>query len=184
MSINQPGGSRYFAPDAPLRWNGPHLQLNAATAALPGSMSAADKAKLDAYPAFGATPAFRVFHAVAQSIPNNAATSVAFTSAAYNTHGGYASNAYTVPVGWGGVWTLGTTGLWAANATGRRFWQLTKGGSALTGFDTPQRVVGDYLLVAGDVLTVQGLQASGGALNLSAPAGAYAPAFWGHWVRA
>lgn len=95
-----------------------------------------------------------------------------------------ASNGVTVVAGTGTI-TIQTTGryavnarvTWTANATGARRLRLMRNGSSMaTDLQSPGSALGfqnsvvvtDFLLTAGDILTLLGYQTSGGALTLNA----------------
>lgn len=96
----------------------------------------------------------------------------------------------TIPVGGGGWYDIGACVQFEANATGRRDTWIELNGSAGTGTvilkeirdaaptsQTVANIGGPTLLAAGDYITLNVLQTSGGALNVQS-AGSYSVRFW------
>lgn len=130
-----------------------------------------------------------------QSIPNSVATSLAFTSEITDTdsfHSTVTNTArITIPTGLDGYYEGGFTGEWAVNATGIRSARITKNNTTLLTRDVRAAYssvvchnipIPTTYLVAGDFVTVDVVQTSGGALNFAFGAD-YSPRFWMRFVR-
>ena len=115
-------------------------------------------------------------NAVVQSIPNNAATTVAFNNVVADTIGGWDNAAYTYTAQVGGPYTVIAKGRLTGNlAAGKTFYmailvnnvsvaQARAGNVALT--DPDITVIKDIKLRKGDVVKIQAFQDTGGALDL------------------
>jgi hypothetical protein len=142
-------------------------------------------------------PMFRMYQAVAQSIPNATNTQVKMDTGtgggAWDTDSGRSGTtpySYTIPVGMGGRWRFTWAVEWAFNAVGARVAVLYQNGVPVTGDTddvaanndfTSEIGTGTVLVTAGDVMSVWGYQNSGGALNTAA-AGQFSSFFEGQLV--
>jgi len=115
------------------------------------------------------------------SAGNTTFTSVAFNGTDERDTDAYHDNVtnndqIVIPTGLGGWYGFSGRIAFAANATGIRLARITVNGAdtlRTCAFQTPATglasyvpIVGELLLAAGDVVRVQGYQASGGALNM------------------
>jgi hypothetical protein len=143
----------------------------------------------------------KVYKGIAQSIPNNAITTVTFGASdteAYdplNMHDPVTNNSrLVVPAGYDGIWVVyGLLGF-AVNATGARILFLLKNGAQIAradeganmggpGTQTPTVVASiPVAAVAGDYFEMQAYQNSTAALNLGTGEGNVALA--AHWLSA
>lgn len=141
------------------------------------------------------SPIFVGYQSAAQSIPNNAFTSVGLDTTAIDNYGGHSNTVnnsrYTAQIaGW--YETIGQTSF-ASNATGNRASDITvNGGAPLPrpesefGTDTNAssatifQIAAPVFLNVGDFLELQALQSSGGALNTTT----FSPCFlYARWVH-
>lgn len=115
----------------------------------------------------------------AQSIPNATATNITFSSETYDTDGFHSTSTnterITIPSGKGGYYLVYSTFNYAANATGRRLIYAQLNGSGIlqskegwalqsaAGCNIDIMFVREF--VAGDYLTIQAWQSSGGNLD-------------------
>lgn len=128
-------------------------------------------------------PSFSVHLATAQSIPNGAATPIAWDTVDEDNYSGYSigSKTYTVPAGAGGRWIFASSLQWASNAAGSRAMELAGPNIATwtwisASMDADGRMSTLWLgrLAAGAAVYVSGYQTSGGALSTgTGPAGMY-----------
>lgn len=182
---------------APLTSSGganPTLSVAAATTGAAGSLSAADKTKLDI---LLNPPRFRAYNSVAQSIPNAAMTVLTFDNARWNTQGAvggaaFAVNRWTVATGGAGMYEFGLHLRWGVSADGsRRVAQIRVNGN--TAFAVDDRAGGFSSSVAeshnlvtriqladGDYVEAQAYQNTGAALNTWQEV-ADSVEFWGAW---
>lgn len=137
----------------------------------------------------------RIYNSAAISIPNDTFTMLTFNSERYDINAMHSTatntGRMTVPTGWGGLYTVGCTLQFAANATGFRGLRLVVNGTTViaedlrnaitaVGVGTQMGLSGEYPLVAGDWLEVHVIQTSGAALNV-AVAGNKSPEAWCRW---
>lgn len=139
-------------------------------------------------------PRARVYNSAAESITTGTNTALTFNTERYDTGGCHSTvsntSRLTVPSGGGGLYHIGGTITFAANATGdRALWIQLNGATRLVQdlrrasgtFETSINVVCDYVLAAGDYVELYVFQSSGGNLNVNASS-AYTPEFWFRWV--
>lgn len=139
-------------------------------------------------------PMCRVSNSAAISVANATATAVTFDTESYDVGGMHSTssntNRITIPSGGGGVYSIGGSIQWAANATGARAVYIRVNGATIIELDeiTPfaaatitHGVSTQYKLAAADYVELIVNQTSGGALNTNAAA-SYAPIFYAHWV--
>lgn len=124
-------------------------------------------------------PMFRMYQAVAQSIPTGADTQMTMDTVDYDTDSGRAGSSpwsYVIPVGMTGRWRYTILYSSLANATGARQPKLYKNGALVTGGYTGAQASpataghGAQLVItlacnAGDVMGAYAWQNSGGPLN-------------------
>lgn len=162
----------------------PILGISAATTGAAGSLSAADKAKLDAF--YATLPIARVFHNANQSIATATLTALAFNSETYDTHAFHNTavnnSRLTVPTGLDGVYIATAMIIWDLGATGDRFLGIRLNGSAIlarllwgaeAANNNDQMTVSTppFRLAATDYLEAVVIQGSGAALNVLGTAG-------------
>lgn len=140
-------------------------------------------------------PRFKGYATVAQSIPNNAFTSLSLDAELWDSDGGHstvsATSRYVCQVA--GTYAVVGAASIVGNATGGRGVQITVNGNAITGTELltnnngtgswSGQTVCEVPLNVGDYVEVQAYQNSGGALNTNnfAP---LAPAMTVRWVSA
>lgn len=143
----------------------------------------------------GNWPRVKAEQQVAQSIPDNATTTVALTTEIYDTdaiHTG-TNGFFTIPATMGGDWTFTASGIWASSAASYRMMSIAvsnntgaptqntpwrHGGQAmLATANVGNSVVGSFRLAAAAIVTLQVHQATGAALNLNTVS------FAGHMIR-
>lgn len=124
-------------------------------------------------------PMFRMYQAVAQSVPSAAWTQITMDTLDYDTDSGRALGSpwsYTIPVGMSGRWRFTYKTAWTANATGFRSVGLYINGNQATGTNNFTSAVSGvstfaigptetFRVNAGDVINVWGYQSTAGALN-------------------
>lgn len=117
--------------------------------------------------------------AVAQSIPNNADTTIAFDTEDEDTSNYHApaASSIIIPDGLAGMYVIAAQGAFTGNAVGSRRLSILNNGAVIAGSESDNAgatttwrasAVVVASLVAGDVLTVTMFQNSGGALNTGA----------------
>ncbi len=127
-----------------------------------------------------AASCFRIGRVTAQSIPNSATTNIIFTAEIFDVGGWWSSGdtatvpASAVPAGYTNVLLSGFALLrFVSNGTGGRICRIAINGTALDSVST-SAIIGETTTVtlpilmsvaAGDALTVEAVQSSGGALN-------------------
>lgn len=143
----------------------------------------------------GGKPMCRVYHNASQSVATATWTSLAFNSERYDVgsmHSTVTNNSrITIPSGGGGVYHISGQATFANDATGGRLIRVKLNAStvilgeilfpASSSFSTGMAVAGDYKLSAGDYLTLEVYQSSGGILSVDSFS-AYTPEFACHWV--
>lgn len=140
------------------------------------------------------TGAARVFHSVAQAVPNNSTTVLSFDSEAFDTGGFHSTttNNDRLVAPRRGFYQVSANVSWEI-AAGDREIRILKGGSsnvtvadaetpANSGQFTRQNLSGLTLMEAGDFVIVAANQLSGGSLNIQGAAGDNAPVLAMHWV--
>jgi len=146
--------------------------------------------------AAGATDiSVRVYRDAHMSIPNNAFTNIQFNTARFNTDSNWSSSTSGTPptnaklvATTAGKYIIGFNGRWANNTTGQRAFMImlnnTTGIARVisadnhTNYDTEHYVGCLWDMSAGDYITVQAYQNSGGALNVESLQGPISPEFW------
>jgi hypothetical protein len=127
----------------------------------------------------GQVPRAQAYQTAAQSLPNNAATSVLFDSEVYDSDNIHstATNTSRFTIATPGLYQCSYTVHFAANATGLRFARWFRNGVAATAVNgTPNGQTSiaqtkSFSCIAGDYLEVQMQQASGAALNTQSSGG-------------
>lgn len=143
------------------------------------------------------TPYFHASQNATQSINHASVTQVNFGVEDYDVGGCFASNTFTVPTGWGGLWLLGSTGNWpSSSSVGGREWFFGYNGSgARYGHDVKpaygntgavavrHNISWMIPLSAGDTIRVYCYQSSGGALTIPANSATGGRClFWGRYI--
>lgn len=140
-------------------------------------------------------PMCRVYNSAALSIATATATVITFNSERYDVGGCHSTSSntgrLTVPSGGGGVYHIGGSVSFAANATGIRNVSIRLNGTTvIDGLDAHAAsaagpltlsVNTEYKLAAADYVELLVTQTSGGLLNVSA-AGNYSPEFHWSWL--
>lgn len=139
-------------------------------------------------------PMARVYNSASLSVATATWTYLTFNSERYDVGGGHSTSVntdrLTVPSGGGGVYHIGGTISFAANATGIRAIGIWLNGTTLiashdvtsvTATNQDLAIGCDYKLAAAEYVTLGAYQTSGGLLNVSA-SGNYSPEFHWHWV--
>lgn len=137
----------------------------------------------------------RVYNSAAISIPDNVWTALTFDTERFDLYDNAASTFHstgantdriTIPAGLGGYYLIGGHVEFAANTTNRRGIRIVHSvGTTVIASDEQEATANDmglsimtlYPLAAGEYVTIQVLQNSGGALNAKA-SGNYSPEFW------
>lgn len=124
-------------------------------------------------------PHLHARQAAAQSVPNNAFTTLTGLTEDLDTHAAFnaTTGVFTVPTGFGGWYELGGGVGFDVNSTGQRGLRWVKNGSEINGSSSlldaaaggnatmvPSRTI-LVSCAAGDTLALQGIQNSGGSLN-------------------
>lgn len=138
-------------------------------------------------PQSGATA--RVYNSAAISLTHNTSTELTFDSETYDLDGFHSTvsntGRLTVPTGFDGTYHVSATAEFAANTTGGRQLAIKANGSlfiavqqfeASSVFGTIANVSTTVNLSAGEYVTVEAFQTSGGSLNVSRSA-SYSPEF-------
>lgn len=142
-----------------------------------------------------APPRCRLTNSADISVANSSSVSLTFDTEVFDSGAMHSTSTntgrITVPTGGGGVYVVGGTVEFAANATGYRSIGIRlNGGNTITGHraitssasvTTRLSTSAIYSLAAGDYLELQVFQNSGGALNALALAD-YSPTFWACWL--
>lgn len=120
-----------------------------------------------------------IFLGVDQSIPNNAATEIAFDSETEDTSAYHAvgASSIVVPAGLAGFYVVAAQARFAVNATGARELRILVNGAVQAGVGTDSPADAGWRgsavvavpLVAGDVITADLFQNSGAALSTQEP---------------
>lgn len=168
-------------------YTSPAAQSSGAVA--PVSWATAVKAALDY---LANPPACRAYHNAAQSVANNSPAVVAFNSERYDTdtmHDTVTNNS-RVTLNTAGLYSVTAHGSFASNATGNRYIAIKLNGSiyiavdlrlAASGQRTDMSIATIYKFAAGDYITVEVYQNSGGALSLDS-VGNYTPELAATWI--
>ena len=140
---------------------------------------------------FGTIPTVRTYNSADETIADSTFTTLTFDTNRYDTAGMHSTSTntprLTAPIS--GVYAVTANVRWTANATGFRDLDFEKGpnfegGSQITAasasVDAPQSVTTQLRLAAGDYLTVDVYQTSGG--DLAVPSSADTPAFEMTWI--
>ena len=135
-------------------------------------------------------PALLVTASVDQTLTTAVLTKLVYGTVTVDTSSGWSAvnNRYTIPAGFGGIWSVSAIQEFAANATGVRSIEIVQTGTtkarhrtpACTGIGTICSVSALLSCSVGDTVEIDGLQNSGG--NLAATATAWS-VFQMHWVR-
>jgi hypothetical protein len=139
-------------------------------------------------------PGARVYNSTAESIPNASEWRLSFDTARWNNGGVYnGSNKAILTAPIAGVYQITANVVWDANATGERDLRFVPNASgspiialiqspaAASGARTVQTLSTLWHLNAGDYVSLQVWQTSGGTLNVLSTAG-YSPEFAMQWV--
>lgn len=139
-------------------------------------------------------PHARVYNTATQTLTTATNTVVTFDSERYDVGSCHSTSSntsrLTVPSGEGGVYTIGASIGFAANATGERIVDILLNGTTIiarirhpagAASQIDMTITTEYTLAAGDYVEVQLYQNSGGNLNTVA-GGDYSPEFWWRWV--
>jgi len=155
----------------------------------------ANNFKWFAHEATGGAPACRAFNSTNFSVADNTLTAITLNSERYDIGGCHSTvsntSRLTVPSGGGGIYSIGGSATFDANATGVRLLLIRLNGttdigangvsSASAGGSQQINVSSDFRLAAGDHVELVAFQSSGGNLDVL-QAGAYSPEFWFRWV--
>jgi hypothetical protein len=128
----------------------------------------------------------RIYNSSNESIASGGSpTTVTFNSNRYDPTAIGGANGFTIA--YAGVYRIGAGVRWAANATGQRVLYLLLNGATFIringqaaiagGNPTDMGIEAEYQFAAGDTISLQAFQDSGGALNITA-AGNYSPEMW------
>lgn len=141
-------------------------------------------------------PRALVYPSALQSITSGSNNTVLYGAESYDTHSMHSvltdTGRITIPINFGGIWNFGYSVLFAAGAAtsvvavwmeinapgGQRYGFAQVSNNAASG----AIVFGSssIVLAAGDYVSVQAFQNSGGALNLNGASTSYG--FWGYYV--
>lgn len=144
-----------------------------------------------------AKPMCRAYRTADQSIATNTQTAVTFDGERYDVAGMHSTvsntSRLTVPSGWGGIYHLGASVRFEANATGQRWVALRVSGTlriaisgstqAAAGLAESLSVACDWQLGEGDYVEMIVYQTSGGLLDVLALPAESAEC-WAHWIGA
>lgn len=142
----------------------------------------------------GGIPACRVYNSSTVAVAHNSFTTITFNSERFDTAGLHSTSTntgrLTFPVA--GIYQVGAAIYWTANSTGIRTMRImVNGGTALayTEFNAgavsgPGLIINTiYSFAAGDYVTFDAYQTSGGSLNIAA-GGNYSPEAWAAYLGA
>lgn len=142
-------------------------------------------------------PSCRVYNSANIALTTGVITVLTFDSETWDNGGCHSTSSntsrITIPSGSSGLWDIGATVQFAANATGSRAVSFIINGGANplarheitvngAGNDTSINISTTWLFAVGDYIECTAFQSSGGNLNVVRAAES-SPAFWAKWVN-